>query len=432
MIVVAGGPFELYEVIHPETDEVVRSYWGAPSFGSLVGSLLDLSSQGQQSEASNVTARGNALFALDVPGPVPTEYHVFGTGTTDLAAITLDGRDRDAFRSLYGVAVPDSAATLADAVKFALTDGSDPTESGDGIGSLEPSKKRRGNAYELRVHFAGRSIREPFNASHRHVARWLARSQKSLERIAATHGEEHAGKVLDYMLTMAERAERRAVNEDAFKPASLKNLKRGNAETTVTDAFDSDTNSDYYKLVGGDTFDVSAGKARLQTFFFMDGDNVWGHNTALSSADHYSQMEVLAINGSAHQQGECVRCAGVGVDTYYLASNQPFTDTNRKMFKSIAGANTEIHGAVALAHVGTCKFEASGSNLDESRGETVHMSATDTAITGNLNAGFAYLNTGPSEWADIDDVELSDGLGGGGGGGGDAAAMKARRRRVCP
>ena len=414
MIVVVGGPFEKYSPA-PGFD-----YWGAPSFGEMFGSLLDLSPQGAHREQTNVFARGNALFPIDVASitMVPAEYHVFGSGTDNLDAISMSGTDRAAFSSLFNVPVHDDWATLLNAVACALMDDSDPTESGDGTGSIEPARHGGSIDYDIAIHFGDDVYREAFRPDHRHVGKWIARQHKTLERVWSQHGPERAGKVLDYILTEAERASRRSVNEDAFIPASLRGqLVRGVAETTITDDFTSDSSSDYYIVENALAGHWDSG---LWECDYNGGIyECQAHNTALSSADHYSQAYVDSVGASDRIWALAIRCDFTYSSTYYWAGPQYGSTANAYMFKRLGGSNTQLAlAASSFAAGSTYKFDATGSDLEYLKDASSQLTATDSSITGNLNAGWTfYSNDGPSE-VHMDNFEASDGAGGGAGGGG--------------
>ena len=417
MLVVVGGPFRLVSV-GPGFDS-----WSPPAFGTLKGSILDLSDQGQQGEPANVAARGNALFPMEVNSlnDVPNDYHIFGTGIDNLGSHQMKGADKSAFSSLYNVPVHDDWNTLLDAVSTTLMDDSDPTESGEGTGSIEPSLRTGSTIdYDITIRFGEDTYTEAFRPDHRHVGKWIARQHKTLERVWDQHGEDQAGKVLDYILTKTERAVRRAVNEEAFIPASLRGqLVRGVAETTITDDFASDSSSDYY-IVENDLaghWDHDHG-GRWECDFNGGIYECQAHNTALSSADHYSQAYIATVGASDRIWALAIRCDYTYSSTYYWAGVQYGSTTNAYMYKRISGTNTQLTiGASTFAAGSTYKFDIAGSDLEYLKDESSQLTATDSAITGNLNAGWTfYSNDGPSRMH-MDNFEASDEVGGVGGGG---------------
>lgn len=404
MKVVVGGPFELNQ-----EDEF--SYWGCPSWGRLSGSLLDLSSIHRQSEKTDPVKRGNGLFPVEVNdlSVIPNEYHIFSSETTKPSLINFNQLDIEAYNSLFEVSLSNTTRNLTEANCQCLTELSDPT--GIETGSLMPCKSRVGRVrYNLSIKFGGHTYTESFNRENPHVTMWLDRFHRDVLKVQSEHGDIKAGQFIGFAAIEIKEATG-SVNIDLLIPQGS-GLRALPPDTTITDDFSVDSTGDYYNNVGSQTFSVTGGEAQFAT---NEGRTGLAHNTALSSSDHYCQMTTVSNVGSAQSIGETVRCAGAGVETFYLGANQYNTDTQRQLFKLVTGTATQLD-SVAKSLTGTYKLDISGSTLEELEAEVAHLSATDSSITGNLNAGMRTFSTSASVTSNVDDLEISDGLGGGGGG----------------
>ena len=400
---IVGGPFELRK-------RYGENCWAGPA--GMV-STLDLSPIAAQSEPADVVARGNALFLLDDAARVDlATYHLFSAGSA-AADATMRPVDRSAFRRLFGVGISDSTATLKDAIGQALMELSDSSGS-SGIGSLQPAKSKRG--YKLRIQFAG-SWFEKFDASHPHVRKWLQRQRADLQKIYDRDGEERAGKVLDFTAREIKRATGSEPDIGALIPEKLKGkVKRGNAQTIVTDDFsDMVTIDDNWTAVSGDAINFSSNGASLDCMYPASWTRqVIRRNEALSAADHYSQLGSMTLSGSLTQLGLVGRCSNSDYTCYGVHSVYGNTG-NAEIAKRIAGVETLLTGNFAMG-VGAgvaWKLDIAGSDLTVTKDESEKSSVTDSSITGNLYGGIHWLSNGGVSSADVDDFELSDGLGGG-------------------
>lgn len=129
----------------------------------------------------------------------------------------------------------------------------------------------------------------------------------------------------------------------------------------------------------------------------------------LSSADHYAQVAVVALPGSAYYGAVC-RFAPA-TDTGYLTL---LTTVSNKLeiWKSIAATITSLSSVAASVTLpSTIKGSSNGSTLKSYQGGVELASITDTGVSTGTRTGMIYYTINSQG----DDFEAAD-LGGGGGG----------------
>lgn len=274
-----------------------------------------------------------------------------------------------------------------------LTTHSDPT----GASASKPLiADRRGNV-ELR--FGGLLRREGRNAAHR--AREIAVFQHDYKRNRAagvplealrrwTGGKMQRiyGRQGPDLLTGLLPSEH---IEDGWKPPT----------TTITDDFnrgDSTNLGANWTEIDGDLSIISN-----QIGPTVDG-GVARHDTALSSDDHYSQVEVTDNPDGSSRQGSLTRKDNTGTLTYYRVVLRG-TNNQVQMHKIIADSGTQLgsNTAVSVSIPDTIKLESDGSTQTCYWNGESKISETDSAISGNLYCGVTHGLTGKS-----DDFEAAD------------------------
>lgn len=174
--------------------------------------------------------------------------------------------------------------------------------------------------------------------------------------------------------------------------ADVKPLK---PHTTITDSFSGDLSA--WTQYSG-TWEILSGKLVKSAGWTQASIR---HNTSLSSADHYSQGD--CVSSLYYRGGPAIRCQS-GAETYYFMRIY-----FGNIYKSIAGTLTSIGSPQAWASGNvTIKIDGKGSAIKCYFDGVEKTSATDTAISTGVLAGFAeeYPDTSTTK----DNFEASDGI----------------------
>lgn len=387
--------------------------WAPPD--EAVG-MLDFSSLPDcGTSPSTVDMRGIGLFCVPRAVTLPSEYDLLDSG--DAREIQIATAHRDLVEAVLGVRI-EAAGTLAEGVAALFA-------SGDPMGQerWKPLAPNSGGMYEIHVggHSSiwSRKFQGPTDPAWNRLrdmlrfdlkqhdddckveARRLRDEAKELRKQGkdkeaderdrqAAYTEPHAESVLDWMSRKYQCA-----------PTELNTeIRRGRASTTISDSF-SGTLGAWTQDRG--TWEIASGevwKTAVHTQF-----DLLRHNTALSSADHYTQAKVTY--GWETYAGPCTRCASSV--TGYFAVN--YTSATLYLFKLVSGTETSLGSfAKSVVEYDVVKLSSSGSSHTGYANGSAGTPITDTAISGNLYAGLTMYYGSSST---LDNFEASDGLSGG-------------------
>lgn len=191
---------------------------------------------------------------------------------------------------------------------------------------------------------------------------------------------------------------------------------RGGA--TITESFNkADTDIlgpdlTWTELIGD--IDVVANAAQFQT---LGGSSNARADSALASADHYAQFDVIAISGSSASTmvapGTVVRKDNTATLTYYLGrtTQREAGASGYELFKFVAGSATSLGSLLNVLLPVTpfnLKTEANGSAIRVLQAGIEKVSVADTAITGNLFTGIRAFQGASSLKGSIDNFEAAD------------------------
>lgn len=126
--------------------------------------------------------------------------------------------------------------------------------------------------------------------------------------------------------------------------------------------------------------------------------------TSLSGDDHYSKAAI--INTPGNWTGPMARKVASGTLTYYAALKQTGAGGPVQLFKRVAGSYTQLGANITDSFVSGEVYEVrcDGSSIEFWKNGSQVAVRTDTAITGNLQAGLVSNDTGMA----IDDFEAAD------------------------
>ena len=142
-----------------------------------------------------------------------------------------------------------------------------------------------------------------------------------------------------------------------------------------------------------------------------DSDNTGRTSASLSSADHYTQVDVTVNDaGGRNYAGPAVRYAAAAETFYMFRIHVNAGSWANQIRRTEAGSSTVILSSTTTnydATTVTAKLDISGSTLDALvNGSSLGIGGTDTVITGNLQVGI----TGRQNNNTLDNFEASDGI----------------------
>lgn len=370
-----------------DTTSMPMHHWRGPA--SAVG-LVDFRSIPQQSIAGGAP-QGFAFCASTQP-----------TGGIEIAhSLNFINEQatngmRDAWESGMGFR-PIGGPNIVDLPWDQLTTGSDPS------GENGPKPLMPGTDGFLRFYIGGHSLAksEYFRwGIHPHTNRVRDVLRRQFAEQHERH-QEHARKVLDFWCIKY-----RVEDWKEFVPANLHAHVPGRLKhsTTITETF---TGTDGDPLGPNHTWTIQAGtwvkkdnKARKST---NDATVEMARaDTALSSDDHYAQVVVTV--GISRFHGPVCRVPSSIASTGYLVAEFSVVLYLRKQ---VAGVFTDIDSvAHTIINGGVYKVEADGSAIKGYADTVGLLSATDTAITGNLYCGLVAY--GAEAGGTMDNFEAAD------------------------
>lgn len=228
-------------------------------------------------------------------------------------------------------------------------------------------------------------------------------------------GSQHHRRVLDYW------AKQYRVDPSLFIPRGLPVETPLPHKTTFADNFNrtnsatlgdsSDGNFTWDEWQGAD-WAISSNAARLAGATGFDCART---DTDLSSDDHHTQAKLSewtgAAAGSALNANVSVRQhSGATRSEYSAGTNDDDANTRWRMVKHVSSTDTQLDEFVAApAANDVLKLQVSGSSLEAFINSTSRMTATDTAITGNLRTGLlGFISVSATNAASWDDFEAAD------------------------
>jgi hypothetical protein len=140
------------------------------------------------------------------------------------------------------------------------------------------------------------------------------------------------------------------------------------------------------------TVDAGGGDYHLKRTSGSYSRNHVYHNTALSSADHYTQAAYYAGTYTGHEHQVMVRAA-TGAFTGYAFGNTETSGSrwNSVINKIVSGTETslqnELDFTLGWSNGGLLKGNVSGTTLTNTYRGDAHASVTDSAISTGLNIG---------------------------------------------
>ena len=360
-----------------------------------VGSI-DLRTISHQSAKGGVS-QGFGFFASSAS--LDSEYFLLGEG--DLRSLRVSINSRSGWKNRIGY--EPSGVTISDILFDTLTNGSDPTGQNK-VRSLMPGINRK-----LEVHLGGHSLIYSENfvyGSHPHtlkVKEVLQENYRKIREFSLVNKNSHHRKVLDFW---AKKYRIKNPHQE-FIPGDLPVELPLPHSTTITESFDT-ADSDVlgpdltWTELQGDT-DVVSNQAQFQT---LDGTSLIRADSDLSGDDHYAEGDFTVNGGTVNTQedpGSTVRNRSDATLTYYLGRVLTSTTVGYQLYKSVSGTLTQI-GSTLVESLPSNPFEIetniNGSTLRVLANDVEKISATDTAITGNVRCGarsFQGVSAGKAE-----------------------------------
>ena len=410
----------------------------APPSGSTC--VLDLRSNTQA--ATQGQSAGYGFFAFT--GTPPASAVNLGSG--DCREIVADNSIRNRLRSSLGLSGQPAGSTLIECVQDCLGSLSDPTGAGgpkplmpDANGLLEIHLGGHSRVWSGQLDYADLLSANP--KGHANRIRDVIRAdldtaeaiggapllRKALGAVLLKCGYSRdeikagaAGKAAEWqrLLSMSVKSKHGA-NAKPDKPDSQYNEAWPNAaadiEATAQSLSWTTLNTDGF----ADTIKVASGTARASSAF----TNKLGIcSSAVSSADHYTEARITGTFGAGSAFVTARNAAAAGT----LYSFGWYYGQTRKIQKVVTGTITLLSNTLESATPVNvlCRCNVAGSTITGSYTGASDVTATDTAITGNLRGGiWLYLDAAVETYAQIGAWTINDGLSGGGASGGTMSLL---------
>lgn len=268
-----------------------------------------------------------------------------------------------------------------------------------------------GNVYHNRVRDLLRADLQRHDDENKAEAKSLKALEQELRRQGKTKDadkvaaravivENHAESVLDAMC--------RKYSCDPLELSAT--IKRGRAQTTISDTFSASLTGWTTVTGGWATRDAGGGDYRAGS---TSATSAMRHDTALSDDDHYSQAVVFYTGSTAvfYGNGPAIRFSSSALTCYYC---QPEPDSYGQFgyYKHVTGTSSRLTGQTnrAFSSGQVIKFNVSGSTLTGYSNGVASSDLTDTAISGNLQTGIITRQTYASYGLEFDDFYATDGI----------------------
>ena len=366
-----------------------------------------------------------AIGSVDL-APVGSQNHAFVTSDkpfdpADVAAAIGDGTRLDkyvptaaeatAWEKLVGVAVQ-PGWTLLDALWATLTSEADP----DGVTRAKPIMPTHKGVLEL--HLGGHSLvraeklpKDPTtHPAWPKIQRVLQNDYRAIRGSGRAEERTLARKWLG-----AQQAKYRLSPEaarDLIIPADLPRELPLRPTTTITDDFNrADADALGTSAEGWSwtevlfDFDIVSNRARLMSDTFAGGHASARAESALSSDDHYAEIDIPVGNtGSARRTGPVVRFAAAA-NSFYGFGN---LDNGYELLRVLANSRTVLgSSATVAAFPKRLRIAVDGSNLEGFIDGISDITVTDTNFTGQLHTGF-WATAAAVDAIQFDNFEAAD------------------------
>ena len=387
------------------TENPAAPFWDAPQ-ASYCLERIDLRPLAAQAEQGGVP-QGVGLFVYDRQVSVAGAIY-FGND----AKVTLTQQDRDSWKGLLNIGEPLEGATLEDVLWSTLTVHADAT----GRDRVKPLLTRSNGEMRLGLPAFGRTRRKKVRPGDPEWDAVLAVLHNDYRRVrqemldkydSVDPRSEHYNRVLGTW-----RVKYGISDHRVFIPPDLPDEGWLPPSTTITESWDyadnDDPDGDLDWVEDSGDFDIVSNGLRL-----VDTSEAWRAcraNVSLSGEDHYAQALLKQRAGSYAVNVLARKDPSVTMTFYFGGGN---SSGNYRIGKLVSGAQTVLatpSGSPTWPWTG--KLEVNGSDLELFDGGVSLGTATDTAITGNLQTGVGgTTNFSACEWDDYEAADLSPGGG---------------------
>ena len=367
-----------------------ESFWQAPQPQFLTG-VIDLRNITDQSEKGG-NPKGYALFAYSQEVTDAKLTHL--GGNLDEAP---NVKARGAIQSKLGINPVSN--TIRDIIYELLTQEADPT----GITRWKPSRPNKSN--KIKIYFGSEGVIKEVVLIPNVSPEWpmvVRAMQEDYRHMLRTEEPDRIAKALDMWEEQFGVPYQTFIPKDAIQIASLPHA------TTITESFntaDSDTlgPSLTWTEVSLDT-DIVSNQAK---FMNTTGTALVRADSDLSSDDHYAQCEIHTQSAASRGYGPICRKDSTATLTFYHARYLNTTDL-LQLFKFSGGTGTQLGSSISITYAAgkVVKVYSDGSTIKAFYDGGELVSATDSAITGNLRTGMRHnTNIGTSI---VDNFEAAD------------------------
>jgi hypothetical protein len=364
-------------------------YWEAPFHA--IGAL-DLRSIPQMSQAGG-KPEGWGLFSYDQPME-STGMHCLG-GNLDTA---MTPAQINTLAIILGKQMGDfKARNMRGLIKELLTEAGDPR----GQSFWKPATISKKDGFHVLLGGYGTIIDEPFSLRHPAFqptinVRWADYRRNRVRGLPVEMLQKWTG--ADAVTLFGRNPTQHDL--DLLLPPEYRGDGSRKPSTSISDTF-TDTNgtaldSHTPTPSGGYTWTTPTNgytiNASGQIHPDADDDNTAKASTSLSSADHYSQVDVTVTSGSGRKYGgPAIRYAAAAETFYMFRIHVNDSSWANQIRKTEAGVSTVILSSTSTnynATTVTAYLEVVGSTLDAKVDDvSLGIGGTDTAITGNLQVG---------------------------------------------
>jgi hypothetical protein len=329
---------------------------------------------------------GYGFFATD--RPLDSNYEPFGDGINRLEDVHLAAQQRNRWAWMLGVASL-TGTTLMDVLWATLTVQADPTGQARAL-PIMPTHRGM-----LELHLSGHSLLRAQRMTREHPAfATVCRAlQGSYGKINGNgKGAKTAAKWLEVQRRKLGLSAEQAM--DLLIPPGLVKQPPGKPTTTIQDDFARD---DDFSGLGASAerwaWSEQTGFALYgQTALFLSGAAIARAEVDLSSDDHYSQVDIVAMPSIGVIVRATTENVYSGTNSYYsyIAGTSPTNPT--RLYKTVNNSTLAIDGGGGVGGAPidagkSLRLQCDGSTLTGYVNGVQSIQITDTAVTGNLRCG---------------------------------------------